>query len=202
MSDRKPTSAEKWGAMPRWSRKLLVFAVAALLYVDLLMLDSVIQVGQVTSIFDDVDRLLDAIGLAVVGHYVWRYHPIILLSLAYIAIITAGSGGAAARRIGLRIWLCNAWVFPVVLIVGFYLGAFAREWVGVIIFGALWYVPYGLARLIFRNLPVAKLSPSSCPSCGYDLTKNESGICPECGVAVPSAVRSRVSVGGNRNAPP
>ena len=27
-----------------------------------------------------------------------------------------------------------------------------------------------------------KLGPNACPGCGYDLTGNETGVCPECGV--------------------
>jgi len=46
--------------------------------------------------------------------------------------------------------------------------------------------------LIFAALPAIwlykwnkrrKLSPNACSSCGYDLTGNETGVCPECGVA-------------------
>jgi hypothetical protein len=45
--------------------------------------------------------------------------------------------------------------------------------------------------LIFAILPAIwlfkwnqrrKLSPNACLGCGYDLTGNESGVCPECGV--------------------
>lgn len=28
-------------------------------------------------------------------------------------------------------------------------------------------------------------SPHTCPHCGYDLTANVSGLCPECGTAIP-----------------
>ena len=45
--------------------------------------------------------------------------------------------------------------------------------------------------LIFAALPAIwltkwnkrpKLGPNSCTDCGYDLTGNETGVCPECGV--------------------
>jgi hypothetical protein len=31
-----------------------------------------------------------------------------------------------------------------------------------------------------------RLRRGCCPACGYDLTANTSGVCPECGKAVPS----------------
>jgi hypothetical protein len=31
--------------------------------------------------------------------------------------------------------------------------------------------------------------PGYCRSCGYDLTGNESGMCPECGTPIPDAMR-------------
>jgi len=33
-------------------------------------------------------------------------------------------------------------------------------------------------------------TPNLCKGCGYDLTGNVSGVCPECGAAIPSAVRA------------
>ena len=52
-------------------------------------------------------------------------------------------------------------------------------------------VPHWFLTLIFAILPAIwllkwnkrrKLAPNACPGCGYDLTGNESGVCPECGV--------------------
>ena len=51
-------------------------------------------------------------------------------------------------------------------------------------------VPYWLLSLVLAILPTIglikyrnrrKLGPNACPACGYDLTGNESGVCPECG---------------------
>jgi len=53
-------------------------------------------------------------------------------------------------------------------------------------------IPHWFLALTFAILPAIwlfkwnnrrKLGPNACPSCGYDLTGNESGKCPECGVA-------------------
>ena len=53
-------------------------------------------------------------------------------------------------------------------------------------------IPHWFLTLIFATLPAIwlfkwnkhrKLSPNACPACGYDLTGNETGKCPECGVA-------------------
>jgi len=53
--------------------------------------------------------------------------------------------------------------------------------------------PHWFLALIFAILPAIwlfkwnkrrKLGPNACPSCGYDLTGNESGKCPECGEAM------------------
>jgi hypothetical protein len=57
----------------------------------------------------------------------------------------------------------------------------------IIMGGRAWFL-----ILLFSFLPVLwlnqyrkrrKLSPSACPGCGYDLTDDESGVCPECGEA-------------------
>lgn len=38
--------------------------------------------------------------------------------------------------------------------------------------------------------------PGHCRKCGYDLTGNASGVCPECGISVPSANSPSVPPGG------
>jgi rubrerythrin len=42
---------------------------------------------------------------------------------------------------------------------------------------------YALFEILpfLREITVVERSPFCCPSCGYNLTGNESGICPECG---------------------
>ena len=54
-------------------------------------------------------------------------------------------------------------------------------------------IPHWFLTLIFAILPAVwlfkwnkrrKLSPNGCAGCGYDLTGNESGVCPECGKCV------------------
>ncbi|MHC4066868.1 MAG: hypothetical protein ACYSUI_20520 [Planctomycetota bacterium] len=46
------------------------------------------------------------------------------------------------------------------------------------LFGALW------ATLFRRWCRRSRYAPGFCQGCGYDLTGNVSGVCPECGVAV------------------
>ena len=55
-------------------------------------------------------------------------------------------------------------------------------------------LPYWFLTLIFAILPTIwlfkwnrrrKLGPNTCPGCGYDLTGNETGACPECGASTP-----------------
>jgi len=54
---------------------------------------------------------------------------------------------------------------------------------GVHLFG--WVLMYSIlpAIWLFKWNRRRKLGPNACPSCGYDLTGNESGKCSECGVA-------------------
>ncbi len=52
------------------------------------------------------------------------------------------------------------------------------------------FVPFWIAALPIAIVTVVawwrgrRVSPGHCRRCGYDLTKNESGICPECGVEI------------------
>jgi hypothetical protein len=47
--------------------------------------------------------------------------------------------------------------------------------------------------LVFFRWDRRRVSPESCRSCGYNLTANSSGICPECGATVPAEQRQLVS---------
>ena len=47
--------------------------------------------------------------------------------------------------------------------------------------------------LLRRAVRPRKYAPDACQSCGYNLTGNLSGICPECGVAPADAQRSPAS---------
>jgi predicted Zn-ribbon and HTH transcriptional regulator len=43
----------------------------------------------------------------------------------------------------------------------------------------------------FRRERAAQSEPGQCRNCGYNLTGNVSGICPECGTAVAARKQSR-----------
>jgi len=45
------------------------------------------------------------------------------------------------------------------------------------------------------------IPPGHCGRCGYDLTKNESGVCPECGVVIDGQTNQPVSPGAHREEP-
>ena len=52
-----------------------------------------------------------------------------------------------------------------------------------------WFLTLTFAILpaiwLFKWNKRRKLGPNACSSCGYDLTGNESGVCPECGASSP-----------------
>ena len=60
-------------------------------------------------------------------------------------------------------------------------------------------IPSWFLMLIFATAPAVwlykwnkrrKFGPNACPACGYDLTGNESGVCPECGKRTEVATNS------------
>ncbi len=48
------------------------------------------------------------------------------------------------------------------------------------------FTPLLLLLPMLRKVEVVERSPLACRKCGYNLTGNESGICPECGEPIPS----------------
>lgn len=59
---------------------------------------------------------------------------------------------------------------------------YIQIWFMVAILGA--YPTFVLARLLCRRWR-QRHKPNECKTCGYDLTGNESGVCPECGMTIP-----------------
>ena len=89
------------------------------------------------------------------------------LSGGGIVLIDPGGGGWWSRE-----WLIDAGVDP-------YGGGhlFVGAWLPLLVLaGAVWL----LARPMIR---ARRRRPGSCVTCGYDLTGNTSGRCPECGTA-------------------
>ncbi len=70
------------------------------------------------------------------------------------------------------------------------------EWVLFILFWttALWGVLWAWLFVRLRNRLFERQPGHHCPECGYDLTGNVSGRCPECGTLVPDAGAGRESV--------
>lgn len=68
-------------------------------------------------------------------------------------------------------------------------------WAGCSGVGIYWPVPVivfslpAVATLAWRRYTSRKKSPGTCARCGYDLTANTSGICPECGESVKPACK-------------
>jgi hypothetical protein len=45
-------------------------------------------------------------------------------------------------------------------------------------------VTYLVARFVYSKLRWRRINATDCSSCGYNLTGNVSGICPECGLRI------------------
>ena len=47
-----------------------------------------------------------------------------------------------------------------------------------------WNIPYAIALVVVMLLPRRYRESGHCTRCGYNLTGNVSGVCPECGLAI------------------
>ena len=55
-----------------------------------------------------------------------------------------------------------------------------RLWLPPLVFGLL-AILFGLPWWHLRRIPLRRARANLCPACGYNLTGNLSGVCPECG---------------------
>ncbi len=66
----------------------------------------------------------------------------------------------------------------------------SRRWFGQTVQVALWPIVLALSVVAAWLWCVdRRYAPGYCGACGYDLTGNESGVCPECGMATSSRGR-------------
>jgi hypothetical protein len=83
------------------------------------------------------------------------------------------------------IWLRNAWM-PVLLLLGISAGLINGDWCPASILIVLALIGV-LDEVVVRMAALGERPPMpSCHRCGYDLTGNTSGTCPECGTPVSS----------------
>jgi hypothetical protein len=112
-----------------------------------------------------------------------RGHP--LLWLVVLATVGAYTTWTAVESVGLAVsvartngWAAGAWMFVWTAI---YAGAGP----------ALLYYAARVARLCWRMYaPTAPFPPGHCRRCGYNLTGNVSGACPECGAVARRPTRA------------
>ena len=74
-------------------------------------------------------------------------------------------------------------------------GGFTQiTYVGVPYWGMFVFLQVVLAVCLIRQWRRDRRVPATaCPDCSYDLTANVSGVCPECGTAIPESVRQRLA---------
>lgn len=92
-----------------------------------------------------------------------------LVAGAGIILVVIGSQDTIAKTVHTFIWFMVVWIL--VLVICWTSGVF------------LLYVT-ALPRRIMRERRRRRLAGGQCLICGYDLTGNVSGVCPECGRSV------------------
>ncbi len=117
-----------------------------------------------------------------------------VLGMGFIRLVFDLPNFAVSIAAGLAFGIVNreralrlAWFFGIGMFVAQTVPAFLSN-------RSEWYLSFFLCNLAHVVLPVAaaaallRLSPvkppGSCQKCGYDLTGNVSGVCPECGTGV------------------
>jgi hypothetical protein len=97
--------------------------------------------------------------------------------------VIVGIGALAIGSLLLLVWLISAAFFGDGVLHGglgpFHILALAGTSAGM-------FLCYAVARRGYR-LRLEALDTPDCATCGYNLTGNQSGICPECGVRIESA---------------
>jgi len=104
---------------------------------------------------------------------------------------------SALTAIGCAILLSHGGVRPRSLDLGYGLvlgigGGMATHLIGLIV---------GAVADLFLDRVRQFANPQECRACGYDLTGNTSGICPECGTSVPLHLRGRTVLTNERSTP-
>lgn len=134
--------------------------------------------------FRDRNVLLPAVSLFVLGSLQWY-----LTGIGIAQLLTGFHSEAEQLRNRLARYVTLAGCFTCVFVDRFTnLGAKGYlAWSSLILYAitALVWSPWLHRRWLIRRRP----PPGHCVSCGYDLTGNVSGRCPECGASVAEDIR-------------